>query len=246
MQQVLRLLETPRFRSGYGTCGSLRCLGGDGAQRPHDAGAAGPRRPHARRRQGACSGPVGGRFRPAAAPRGRAQAGDRPRGGGDGRRGRGGRARLEHDRLLPRARAALEARARRRHERPARRGRARRRARNHGARHGRDAATVGDVARRRSRHRRPAHDADQQGLPRRARAEPRARPDGSQPGRGADQAGDGGCVRAGVSGSSTATKWHRSALLSFVPVDDLRRHRHRLERARRTRSRHGATPASTS
>ena len=45
--------------------------------------------------------------------------------------------------------------------------------------------------------RRPARDADQQGLPRRARAQPRARADGSQPGRGADQAGDGGRLRAG-------------------------------------------------
>ena len=64
--------------------------------------------------------PVGGRLRPPAAPRGRAQARDRPRRGGARRRGRGGRARREHDRLLPRARAAREARARRRHERPAR------------------------------------------------------------------------------------------------------------------------------
>ena len=113
-------------------------------------------------------------------------------------RGRGGRARREHDRVLPRARAALEARARRRHERPARRDRARRRAGNHRARDRRDAAALGDVARRRPRRRRPAHDADQQGLPRRARAEPLARPDGPQPGRGADQAGDGRRLRAGV------------------------------------------------
>ncbi len=101
--------------------------------------------------------------------RDRAQAGDRARGGGDGRRGRGGRARLEHDRLLPRARAADEARARRRDERPADRGRARRRAGRHGPRHGRRPPPAGDVARRRRRAGGAAQDADQQGL-RRARA----------------------------------------------------------------------------
>ena len=53
------------------------------------------------------------------------EAGDRPRRRGDGRRWRVGRARLEHDGVLPRARAASEARARRRHERAADRGRAR-------------------------------------------------------------------------------------------------------------------------
>ena len=81
-------------------------------------------------------------------------------------RGRGGRTRLEHDRLLPGARAAREAGARRRHQRPPDRGSARRCAGDHRARHRRDAPAPRDVARRRPRGRRPACDEDQQGLPR--------------------------------------------------------------------------------
>ena len=48
-----------------------------------------------------------------------------------------------------------------------------------------------------------------------------------------------------VYGILDGTKWHRSALLAFVPVEDLDGHRHRLERARPRRSRPGAQPAST-
>ena len=72
---------------------------------------------------------VRARFRLPAAARRTGEAGDRAGGRGDGRRGRGGRARREHHGVLPRARAALQAGARRRHERDARGGLARRRAR---------------------------------------------------------------------------------------------------------------------
>ena len=45
-----------------------------------------------------------------------------------------------------------------------------------------------------------------------------------------------------VYGIVDGTKWHRSALLSFVPVDELDGDRHRLERAGGSRSRRGARP----
>ena len=124
------------------------------------------------------------------------QAGDRAGRRGNGRRGRGRRARCEHDGVLPGARAALQARARGRHERAARGGVARRRAGDQRARHRRRAAPLRDVARRRSRRRAAARNALQVGLPRRARPQRRARADGSQPRRGADQAGDGRRLRA--------------------------------------------------
>ena len=47
-----------------------------------------------------------------------------------------------------------------------------------------------------------------------------------------------------VFGIIDGTKWHRSALLSFVAAGRAARDRHRLERARRTRSRRGARAAS--
>ena len=147
-----------------------------------------------------------------------------------GRR-RGDRARREHDRLLPRARAAGQARARRRHERAARRDRARRRPDDHRDRHRRGAPALGDVARRRPRHRRAAHDADQQGLPRRARPQPRARPDGPEPRRGADQAGDGRTPASRSTASSTARSG-TAARCSRSSRRGADGHRHRLERAR--------------
>ena len=49
-----------------------------------------------------------------------------------------------------------------------------------------------------------------------------------------------------VYGILDGTKWHRSALLSFVPDDELAGDRHRLERARRRGRRRGAPPASRS
>ena len=98
MQQVLRLLETRDYvqvaeLSEAFSVSEVTVRSDLTAARP-----AGPRRPHPRRRARAPAGPVRGRVRPAPAARGRAQARDRPRRRGDGRRGRGGRARREHDR----------------------------------------------------------------------------------------------------------------------------------------------------
>ncbi len=217
---------------------------GHGPQRPHLAREAGSRRPRARRRARAEPRAVGGRVRPAPQARGasakRAIA-------------RAAAALVEEGEAVAldasttayylALRAAEQARARRRHERAPGRDRAGRRAGDHRPRHGRHAAPVGDVARRRPRHRRPAHDADQQGLPRRARPQPRARPDGPEPRRGADQAGDGRRLRAGLRDHRRhEVASQRAALVR--PDRRPGRDRHRLGRARRTRSRRGAPPAS--
>ena len=177
--------------------------------------------------------------------RGRPQAGDRraprPRWSTTARRSRSTRARRAYYLALE---LRAEARARRRHERAADRRRARRRARRHRPRHRRDAPPPGDVARRRPRRRRAPLDAHQQGLPRRARAEPRARPDGPEPGRGADQAARW-LPRASASiGIFDGTKWHRSALLSFVAAGPASTRSSPTRARRPTRSRRGARAAS--
>ena len=117
MQHVLRLLET---RDSVHVTELAEAFSVSEVTIRSDLSALaapGARRARAGRRARPPTRPVRSRVRPPPPTRGRAQAGDRPRRGGARRRGRGGRARREHDRVLPRARAAGEARARRRHER---------------------------------------------------------------------------------------------------------------------------------
>ena len=120
MQQVLRLLETRDSVQVTELSEAFAVSEVTVRSDLSELARPGPRRPRPRRRPAAPARTVRARLRPPPSARGRAEAGDRPGGRGDGRRGRGRRARLEHDRLLPRARAPGEAGARRRHERPAR------------------------------------------------------------------------------------------------------------------------------
>src|SRR5581483_2380380 len=177
-----------RRRARRRACGGVRGLGGHCPPRPLRARPPGPRRARARRRPTARARPLRARVRrPAPAPDGR-EAGDRPRRRGDGRRRRGGRARLEHDRVLPRPGAARAARARRRHERPSDRRGAGGLARHHRPRDGWDAPPAGDVGGRRPRARADPLDPHRQGFLRRPRAQPRPGAHGSEPGGGTGQA----------------------------------------------------------
>ena len=233
MQQVLRTAGDARFRSRFGTCGSFCSLRGDGSQRPRCACEPGTRRQGPRRRARTPARPVRGRVRPPAPARGRPEARDRARCGRDGRRGRGGRARLQHDRVLPGARAAGEARARRGHERAAGRDRARGRAGHLGSRHRRDAAACPrcrssatsdmDVLR--------TTRINKGFLGARGLSLERGLMDLNPDEVRIKQEMADACEQ--VFGIFDGTKWHRSALLAVRPGRASRRDHHRLERPRR-------------
>ena len=234
-----------RIPSWFRNLRSVFRFRGDGAQRPGPAGQAGSGGTDARRGARPPAGPFGGRLRPAPAPRAGTQAGDRPGRGRDRRRGPGGRPRLEHDGLLPGPRAARQARARGRHERAADRRRAGRRAGRERAGHRRAAAALRDVAGRRPGGRdccaRPASTSAS--WAREGSSLERGLMDLNPEEVRIKQEMADACER--VVGIFDSTKWHRSALLSFVadpggrgrssPTRGPERGRRRLARARRRR-----------
>ena len=211
-----------RLRSGCGTCASVCRLGGHGQERSQQLARQGL---VARIRGGAralAAGPVGGRLRLADAARGRRASarsrGPRPRWSNEGEAVALDASTTAYYLALE---LCVEEGARRRHERPARRDGARGRIRHHRVADGRGAAAVRHVPRRRSRGRTCCG--------RRGSTRASSAPAGSASARGLmdlnpdevriKQEMADACDQ--VYGIFDGTKWHRSALLSFVAADDL-------------------------